>query len=146
MIMFFDILLLDDIVSIREPHDKRRQLLQSLVHCIPGQADIGTREIIDFSSYDAPKLLSEALARAIARRWEGIVLKGCNDPYFSFHGTKSFIKLKKDHIAGLGDTADFHLCKESWSPHPAPPRISSLREGSNWSSGIRLRMLHQKIR
>jgi DNA ligase 4 len=30
-------------------------------------------------------------------------------PYFSFHGTKSFIKLKKDHIAGLGDTADFAI-------------------------------------
>jgi DNA ligase-4 len=29
MIMFFDILLLDDIVCIREPHDKRRQLLGS---------------------------------------------------------------------------------------------------------------------
>jgi DNA ligase 4 len=68
MIMFFDILLLDDIVCIGEPHDKRRQLLQSLVHCIPGQADIGTREIIDFSSYDALKLLSETLARVIARR------------------------------------------------------------------------------
>jgi hypothetical protein len=44
------------------------------------QADIGTREIIDFSSCDAPKLLSEALARAIARRWEGMVLKGCDNP------------------------------------------------------------------
>jgi DNA ligase 4 len=109
MIMFFDILLLDDIVCIREPHDKRRQLLQSLVHCIPGQADIGTREIIDFSSYDAPELLSEAFARAIARRWEGMVLKGCDDPYFSFHRTKSFVKLKKDHIAGLGDSADFAI-------------------------------------
>jgi DNA ligase 4 len=68
MIMFFDILLLDDIVCIREPYDKRRQLFQSLVHCIPGQADIGIREIIDFSSYNILKLLSEIFARAIARR------------------------------------------------------------------------------
>jgi DNA ligase-4 len=35
------------------------------------------------------------------------VLKGCDGPYFLFHGIKSFIKLKKDHIAGLGDIADF---------------------------------------
>jgi hypothetical protein len=26
-----------------------------------------------------------------------------------FHGARSFIKLKKDHIAGLGDTADFTI-------------------------------------
>jgi DNA ligase 4 len=50
MIMFYDILLLDDVVCIRETHDKRRQLLQSLVLCTPGRADIGSREIIDFSS------------------------------------------------------------------------------------------------
>jgi DNA ligase-4 len=37
------------------------------------------------------------------------VLKGCDDPYFSFKGTKSFIKLKKDYIPGLGDTADFAI-------------------------------------
>ncbi|KEY73852.1 hypothetical protein S7711_10132, partial [Stachybotrys chartarum IBT 7711] len=44
---------------------------------------------------------------AIAQRWEGLVLKGCDDPYFSFNRSKSFIKLKKDYIPGLGDTADF---------------------------------------
>ena len=37
------------------------------------------------------------------------MLKDCDNPYFLFHGTKSFIKLKKDHIAGLGDTADFTI-------------------------------------
>jgi DNA ligase 4 len=80
-----------------------------LIHCISGQADIGTREIIDFSSYNALQLLNKAFARAIARRWKGIVLKGCDDPYFSFHGTKLFIKLKKDHIAGLKNTANFTI-------------------------------------
>ena len=109
MIIFFDILLLNDIVCIREPHDKRRQLLQSLIYCISGQADIGIREIIDFSSYNAPELLNEAFAPAIARRWERIVLKDCDDLYFLFHGIKLFIKLKKDHIAGLGDTANFAI-------------------------------------
>jgi hypothetical protein len=37
------------------------------------------------------------------------VLKGCDDPYFSLNSTKAFIKLKKDYIAGLGDTADFAI-------------------------------------
>jgi DNA ligase-4 len=70
---------------------------------------MGTREIIDFSFYDTPELLSEAFTRAIARCWEGIVLKSCDNPYFSFNRTRSFIKLKKDHIAGLRDTADFAI-------------------------------------
>jgi DNA ligase 4 len=106
MIMFYDILLSDDTVCIGEPDHRRRRLLESLVRRIPGRADIASHQIIDFSSPDAPQLLSEAFARAITRRWEGFVMKGCNEPYFSFNGTKSFIKLKKDHIAGLGDTAD----------------------------------------
>jgi len=107
--MFYDILLLDDTICIREIYDKRRRLLQSLVHCISGRADIGIREIIDFASFNAPELLSEAFTRVITRRWEGFVLKDYNDPYFLFNRIKSFIKLKKDYIAGLGDTADFAI-------------------------------------
>ena len=68
MIMFYDILLLDDIVCVRESHDKRRGLLESLVYCIPGRADIGIRNIVDFLSSDAPELLREAFARAITQR------------------------------------------------------------------------------
>ncbi|KAH8800812.1 hypothetical protein F5884DRAFT_890523 [Xylogone sp. PMI_703] len=109
MIMFYDILLLDDTPCIRENHEKRRGLLESLVHCIPGRVNVGTCDMIDFSSSDAPKRLGEAFARAITQRWEGFVLKGCDDPYFSFNRAKSFIKLKKDYIPGLGDTADFAI-------------------------------------
>lgn len=106
MIMFYDILLLDDIVCGRESHDIRRQLLESLVWRIPGRADIGFREIVTFSASSAAERLNDAFARAIAQRWEGFVLKGCEDPYFSFDKNKAFIKLKKDYIPGLGDTAD----------------------------------------
>ena len=38
---------LDDTVCIQEPHDKRRQRLQSLLHRTPGRVDIGSREVID---------------------------------------------------------------------------------------------------
>ncbi|KAH7308931.1 hypothetical protein B0I35DRAFT_359966 [Stachybotrys elegans] len=107
MIMFYDILLLDDTAYVRESHDERRRLLQSLVHCIPGRADVGSREALEFSSSDAAERLSEAFARAITERWEGLILKGCDDPYLSFVEDRSFIKLKKDYIPGLGDTADF---------------------------------------
>ncbi|KFA53376.1 hypothetical protein S40293_09397 [Stachybotrys chartarum IBT 40293] len=107
MIMFYDILLLDDTVCVRESHDSRRQMLRSIVRRIPGRADVGFRELIEFSSLTAADQLSETFARAIAQRLEGLVLKGCGDPYFSFNRSKSFIKVKKDYIPGLGDTADF---------------------------------------
>ncbi|KAH7117213.1 hypothetical protein B0J13DRAFT_652792 [Dactylonectria estremocensis] len=107
MIMFYDILLLDDIGCGLESHDERRRRLQPLVRRIPGRTDIGSREVINFSSFDAAERLSETFAQAITQRWEGLVLKGCDDPYFSFNGSRPFIKLKKDYIPGLSDTADF---------------------------------------
>lgn len=109
MIMFYDILLLDGIVCGLRPHDERRQLLQSLVHSIPGRAGIGTRQVIDFSCVDAEEQLRLAFARAITHRWEGFVLKGCESPYFSLSKRMSFIKLKKDYIPGLGDTTDLAI-------------------------------------
>jgi DNA ligase 4 len=88
MIMFYDILLLDDIACIKEKLEQRRQRLCSLVKCIRGRVGIGSREIIDFSSRQAPTLLQEVFTQATTRRWEGLVLKGCDDPYFSLDGTR----------------------------------------------------------
>ncbi|KAJ6436555.1 DNA ligase 4 [Purpureocillium lavendulum] len=106
MVMFYDLLLLDDTFCARESLDKRRHRLQSLVSRIPGHADIGSREVVTFSSMNAAEELTAVFARAITQRWEGLVLKGC-DPYFTFDNSKLFIKLKKDYIPGLGDSADF---------------------------------------
>ena len=108
MIMLYDILLLDDIACIKENLEQRRQRLCSLAQCIRGRVGIGSRKIIDFSSGRATILLQEVFTQAITRRWEGLVLKGCDDPYFSLDGTR-FIKLKKDYIAGLGDAVDLAI-------------------------------------
>lgn len=105
MIVFYDIMLPDDILCARQSQDRRRTLLERLVHCIPGQADVGSRQVIRFSSTDAAESLRKALASAIAQRWEGLVLKGCHDPYPSLCQDRASIKLKKDYIPGLGDTA-----------------------------------------
>src|SRR5204863_8926936 len=86
MIMFYDILLLDDSIILREPHRKRRQRLETLVKTTRGQAEIGTREIIDFSSRRASERLRAAFAAGITQNWEGFVLKGCNDPYIPANG------------------------------------------------------------
>ncbi len=66
--MFYDIMLLDDTVCLTEPHDRRRHLLKSLIHCVPDRADIRDREVINFSSLDAPELLNKTFARAITQR------------------------------------------------------------------------------
>jgi DNA ligase 4 len=109
--MFYDLLLLDNTVCIRESYNKQRQQLQSLVYYTFGRVDIGSCEVIDSSSPSTTELLYQAFAEAIARRWEGFVLKGCIDPYFSFSSAEPFIKLKRDYIPGLGDTADFAIVR-----------------------------------
>jgi len=93
--MFYHLLLLDDIVCANEPHDKRRRRLRSVIRCIPGRADIGRREKIDFGASNAANLLRDRFAGAIAQGWEGLALKGCDDPYFSFDGSVRQIKLRK---------------------------------------------------
>lgn len=96
MIMFYELLLLDDRVCALQARDERRKQLQSLVRQIPGRAAIGYREVIACSSINAAKQLTEVVATAITQRWEGLVLKGCGEPYISYNlnWTKSAIKLK----------------------------------------------------
>jgi DNA ligase 4 len=55
-----------------------------------GRADVGSREKIDFSSRRAPTLLQQAFARAIIQQWEGLVLKGCDQPFVSFDRTNRY--------------------------------------------------------
>ncbi len=111
IIIFYNILLLDDTVCIRESYNRRRYLFKSLIRYISGRADIRSREIIDFSSFNISELFSKAFTRAITRRWEGFILKNWDNLYFSFKKTKSFIKLKKDYISGLGDTTNFTIIR-----------------------------------
>jgi DNA ligase 4 len=59
MLMLYDLLLLDDDICVREPHDRRRQQLRSMVRCIPGRSDIGTRTKIDFESCGAADCLCQ---------------------------------------------------------------------------------------
>lgn len=115
MIIFFDILLLDDVVCLRKPHRERRLLLKDVVQVINGRASLSEQEIVDFSRSDGQYRLERAFSRSIVERWEGYVLKACDEPYFSILSTHDnpyfgrWIKLKKDYIPGLGDTVDLAL-------------------------------------
>ena len=113
MIIFYDLILIDNENILSKTHSERRGRLDDLITIIPGRAELVMQEDIYFSSPDAPKQLQRSLAHAFTQRWEGYVLKPSDEPYFSFgqHPIGSFpgcwIKLKKDYITGLGDTADF---------------------------------------
>lgn len=115
MIVFFDVLLLDDNVCLKKHHRQRRLLLQDIVQPVHGRAAIADQEILDFNRHDSQERLEAIFARAIAQRWEGHILKACDEPYFPFYAAgieTSFgrwIKLKKDYIPGLGDTVDLAL-------------------------------------
>ncbi|PYH89345.1 putative ATP-dependent DNA ligase [Aspergillus ellipticus CBS 707.79] len=115
MIMFFDILLIDDNICLKLPHRDRRLLLKNTVRVVSGRADISEQWVLDFSRYGTQSRLESIFARGINERWEGFVLKGCEDPYFTIFSNESnnsagrWIKLKKDYIPGLGDTVDLAI-------------------------------------
>jgi DNA ligase-4 len=108
MVVFYDCLLHDDRNLTFEPHRVRRQHLERIVDPVDGLAQVGDRHVINFGSPSGKKQLLEYFAYAIAERWEGLVLKGCEDFYFSAGWYSEAIKLKKDYIKGCGDRAD--LC------------------------------------
>ncbi|KAL5340600.1 hypothetical protein BJX70DRAFT_101719 [Aspergillus crustosus] len=137
MMVFFDILLLDDDVCLRKPHRERRLLLKDAVKVIPGLSEIAEQRVIDFSRPDGRPKLEALFSKGIAERWEGFILKGCEDPYFpilidprdSCFGR--WIKLKKDYIPGLGDTLDLALVGASYNARHAS--ALGLKKDSSWT-------------
>lgn len=113
MMVYYDVMLVDDDVVMNSPHWARRRRLQELVSCGRGLAIVSKQKNVDFSSSGGPDRLRTLFATAITHRWEGLVIKPSDEPYFSARQTSSngplrgWIKLKKDYIPGLGDSADF---------------------------------------
>ncbi|KAH1857987.1 hypothetical protein KXX54_001580 [Aspergillus fumigatus] len=133
MIVFFDILLLDDDICLRKPHRERRLLLKNVVKVIDGYADIAEQHIVEFSHPSGRSRLETIFSKAVTERWEGLVLKGCEDPYVSiFPGSENgsggrWIKLKKDYIPGLGDTVDLTLIGARYDSRDAAALNSSTK-------------------
>lgn len=125
MVVFFDILLLDDDACLKMPHRERRLLLQDVIKTIPGRAALAEQEVLDFGRMNSQHRLAVSFSNAITQRWEGYVLKACEEPYFPIYSAgvdSSFgrwIKLKKDYIPGLGDTVDLALVGASYDVQDA---------------------------
>ena len=125
MVIFYDLLMIDDEMAMNEPYQERRTRLSSILTKRPGRAMTAERKLIDFSSTDARETLMEHFAWSITSRWEGLVLKPANSPYFSLHDSDStsefrgFIKIKRDYITGIGDEADFAVIGASYNVRDA---------------------------
>lgn len=111
MIVYFDVLLIDDDSMLNARHSERRKRLSQLVYCQEGRAALAESRIINFSSRIAVDELRQAFASCITHREEGLVLKP-DEPYFTFGVSRRqyascCLKLKKGYIKGLGDVGDF---------------------------------------
>ncbi|KAI9851996.1 MAG: hypothetical protein M1838_002119 [Thelocarpon superellum] len=135
MVVFFDLLLLDDVSTLAQPYSERVQRLEDLVQPIAGRASLASRERLDGASRSAKSTLTNAFAQAITQRWEGYVLKPCDQPYLTFTADREdrrcfWIKLKKDYISGLGDTADMAVVGAGFDAHV--PHAQDIR-GLKWT-------------
>jgi DNA ligase 4 len=83
-----------------------RERVQTLILPVSVRAEIGTSTEIDFTQPDAVSRLRDMMSTADRQGWEGLVLKRNNERYLLPHGKLLQIKLKKDYIPGLADSAD----------------------------------------
>ena len=124
MIVFFDVLLLDNHVVMHKPLEERKQLLNGIYKKRQGRAVTAESKVVDFAEPDAKRKLMTHFAASVAARHEGLVLKPCGQPYFAIakddvESHSPVIKLKKDYITGLGDEADFAVIGASYSAQEA---------------------------
>lgn len=120
MIIYYDILRVDDESLLNVRHSARFSRLSKLVQCQAGRAALVQRQIVNFSSRVAAEDLKEAFASCIVRREEGLVLKP-DEPYFTFGRNKRryascCVKLKKGYIKGMGDIGDLAAVSGRYCP------------------------------
>jgi DNA ligase-4 len=128
MIVFFDILVLDDNPVLRQSLQERRQILKDVIQIIPGRSMRSEWTLIDFKTQDGMTDLKQAFARTLADRQEGIILKPLYAPYFALLSDTGhlqpgyFIKLKKDYLSDMGgerDLGDFAIVGASYDAQVA---------------------------
>lgn len=132
MIVYYDLLLLDDQSLINVRHSERFKLLSNLIYFKRGWAELVQREVIDFGHNLGASNLRKVFARAILGKKEGLVLKP-DDPYFDFSDLRRpfsscCIKLKKEYIGNFGDVGDFAVVGARYDPVKARGyRIADLK-------------------
>jgi DNA ligase-4 len=128
MIVFFDVLVLNDQPILRHCLQDRRKVLRDLVDMIPGRSMRSEWTLLDFKTGDGIMDLKQAFARSITNRQEGLVLKPLHAPYFPLLTEKGhqqagfFVKLKRDYLGDMGgerDLGDFAIVGASFDAQVA---------------------------
>ncbi len=132
MLMFFDILALDEEQVLALKQHERRRLLERVIRRIPGRADLAKYQVVRFSSPGSARELRNVFAKCITTRGEGLVMKPADEPYFDFQNSRTFrsccIKLKKEAFGAFGDVGDFAIIGAAYDPVKAKTyRIPSLQ-------------------
>ncbi|KAH6626261.1 hypothetical protein B0J18DRAFT_366022 [Chaetomium sp. MPI-SDFR-AT-0129] len=123
MIVYYDVLMVDQESLLAVQHSKRFQRLKDLITLIPGRSSIVKREVLDCTRSSARSDLRRAFAKCITARGEGLVLKA-DDPYFDFATQQRpyrccAIKLKKESIGHFGEIGDFAVVGARFDPTKA---------------------------
>ena len=111
MIIYFDLLAIDDEPLLSVKHSERFRRLRQLIFCKRSVSALVKQEVIDCTRPEAAFDLRRAFARCIAEGSEGLVLKP-DDPYFDLSASRrpfqcGSIKLKKEYVGSFGDVGDF---------------------------------------
>lgn len=123
MIVYYDVLLLEDQSLISLRHSERFNILSSLIAYRKGWSELVQRQVIDFGHSLGASSLRKAFALTILARKEGLVLKP-DEPYFDFADQRRrfsscCIKLKKEYIGNFGDVGDFAVVGARYDPAKA---------------------------
>eukprot|EP01061_Rhynchopus_euleeides_P037265 TRINITY_DN6327_c0_g1_i5.p1 TRINITY_DN6327_c0_g1~~TRINITY_DN6327_c0_g1_i5.p1 ORF type:complete len:579 (+),score=215.55 TRINITY_DN6327_c0_g1_i5:123-1739(+) len=103
-IFIFDILEYDGEVVMHEPISTRRNLMNAKVTPVVNRVVLSEMVHVAGKPSAMKCALAAHLKEALRRNLEGLVLKHVISPYAA--GSRHWIKLKKDYLKGLADTAD----------------------------------------
>ncbi|UPK93899.1 hypothetical protein LCI18_004834 [Fusarium solani-melongenae] len=120
MMVYYDVLLLEDQSLINLRHSERFKILSSLITYRKGWSELVQHQVIDFGRNLGASSLRKAFALTILARKEGLVLKP-DEPYFDFADQRRkfsscCIKLKKEYIGNFGDVGDFAVVGARYDP------------------------------
>ena len=111
-LVFFDVLYLDSRPLLSKSYAERREILESLIDCIPGKSILAARSPINMLANDPCKGLYKIFAQHIAACHEGLILKAEDSTYNDYR--QPWVKIKRDYLPEAGDQLDLVILGATW--------------------------------